>query len=85
MPQEIIVSLINLGIGGVFLLLFVRGDINPKSVTEREIRRADAATEAASENASALKEVSGALTILTTELKSVKDEVSILRSEIKRA
>lgn len=70
---------INLGAVGVILYLFITDKLQTKATLDREIKRADTATEAAQENAAALKENASAILAISTEVKNLRDEVRALR------
>lgn len=80
--DEAIKILLTYGPGGVIAALLILGVLIPKSFFDREVKRGDTATQAASENAKALREVSSALTINNDAIKEVGNQVDDLYREV---
>lgn len=85
MDPETLNTLLNLGVGGVLIVLMVTGQLIPKAFYEREVKRGDTATESSSKNADALRDVSAALRIVTDEVKGVRTELSSVKDELLRS
>lgn len=88
MDGSILEILLNLGVGGILLILLIRGDLVPRSVLNREIERGDKATEAASQNSTALtavsvalKDVSKSTEDLKADQKSMQDKIDMMRGQ----
>jgi hypothetical protein len=71
-----ITTLINIGVAGVILVLFIRGDLVNKSTYEREIRRGDTATEATAKTAEALR---SATDVMSEVSKIGKDNNALIK------
>ena len=80
--EETIQVLLNYGPGGVIAVLVILGLLIPKSVYEREIKRGDLATQAASQNAAALLQVSEAVKLNTGLIATIKEDVNDLKAEV---
>lgn len=81
--DEALRILLTYGPGGVIAVLVVMGILIPKSFYDREVRRGDEATKAASLNAEALKTVSTALAAMSGEVAGLKTELKEVRGELK--
>lgn len=68
MTADIIAGLVNLGVGGIILVLLIRGDLVPRATYEREIRRGDDATATTAKNSEALKTMTDAIVDLGQKL-----------------
>lgn len=79
--DETVQVLLSYGPGGVIAVLVILGLLVPKSVYEREIKRGDIATQAASQNAAALLQVSEAVKVNTSLIAEVKEDLNDLRVE----
>jgi septation ring formation regulator EzrA len=79
--EDAIKLLLTYGPGGVIAALVVLGVLVPSKFYEREIKRGDTATQTASSNAEALKEVTAALKTTSDALTDVREELKVLRSE----
>ena len=89
--DEAIKLLLTYGPGGVIAVLLILGILIPKSFYDREVKRGDNATDAASKNADALVKVTDALKSnssivveLKAEISGLKAEVAALKSELIR-
>jgi uncharacterized protein YPO0396 len=71
--------LLTYGPGGVIAALLVLGVLVPSKYYDREIKRGDNATEAATHNAEALREVTTALKVTTETISGVRDALKTLR------
>lgn len=84
-PEGVIVGLINLGLGGIFLLLFILGYVQPKSTLDREIKRGDIATESLGKTNEAFKTFVDVMkSAFEKEIGELKDEVIRLREEVRQ-
>lgn len=88
--DDAISLLLMYGPGGVIAVLLIFGVLIPKAFYDREVKRGDAATSAASLNAEALRTVSTALATmggevagLKSELKEVKQELSDIKDSLR--
>ena len=79
--DETVQVLLSYGPGGVIAVLVILGLLVPKSVYEREIKRGDIATQAASQNAAALLQVSEAVKVNTSLIAELKEDLNDLRVE----
>lgn len=73
--EGIISALLDLGPLGIMLVLIVTGYLVPKPYYERELARADKATDAAEKNADALKSMTETTKTLTEEVKAVRADL----------
>ena len=80
--EEVLKVLLTYGPGGVIAALVVLGVLMPKSVYDREVKRGDTATLAASQNAEALNKVSDALRVATESIGLLRGEVAGLKVEV---
>jgi peptidoglycan hydrolase CwlO-like protein len=80
--MEILLPLANFGIGGILLILLIRGDLVPKPVNQREITRGDTATDALQKTSEALKDISTINTKMSEQIGDLIDEVKDLRSQV---
>jgi hypothetical protein len=82
--DKIITPLIDLGPIGVIFILVITGFLIPKPFYEREVARADSATDAAQKNAEALKTVTDANVSLKEDVKGLREDVRGLRADLLR-
>lgn len=86
MDPETINNLIDLGTAGVIIVLMITGFLVPKPFYERETKRGDTATESSSKTADALRDVAGALRVVTDEVKGLRvelDKATVETREVK--
>lgn len=84
-PENVIIGLVNLGLGGIFLFLFIAGYVHPKSTLDREVKRGDIATEALAKTSEALKSMGDTMNnAFMKELNSLRQEVVYLREEVRQ-
>lgn len=67
------------GPGGVVAAALIFGYLVPKAFYDREVKRGDTATEAASKNSDALVGVTTALTVVSNEVVALRSEVASLK------
>jgi len=82
--DELLKIVLTYGPGAVLEMLVITGILIPKAFYDREVKRGDVATEAASKNADALKDVSSAMKEFTGALAENNKEIVANRSEIQQ-
>jgi hypothetical protein len=82
--DELLKLVLTYGPGAVLAVLVITGILIPKAFYDREVKRGDTATEAASKNADALKEVSTAMKEFAAILSAARDEIAANRAEIEQ-
>ena len=69
---------------GILLILVLSGFLIPKPFYEREVVRADKATDAAEKNADALKTVTDVNVGLREDVRGLREDVKGLRADLQR-